>query len=63
MEEIRKILMSGEGNKLTKKSYKYAVALEKKRLLNKLIFLTFVSFLIAATLFLSMYFDIADGDY
>ena len=29
MEEIRKTLMSGEGNKLTKKSYKFAVAVEK----------------------------------
>ena len=29
MEEIRRTLMSGDGNKLTKKSYKYAVAVEK----------------------------------
>jgi hypothetical protein len=29
MEEIRKTLMSGEGNKLTKKSYKFALEVEK----------------------------------
>lgn len=62
MEEIRRTLMSGEGNKLTKKSYKFAVKVEKKRLLNKLIFLTFVSFAIASILFLSMYFDIIDRE-
>jgi hypothetical protein len=32
MEEIRRALMSGSGNKLTKKSYKFAVEVEKKRL-------------------------------
>lgn len=32
MEDIRKALMTGEGNKLTKKSYKFAVEVEKKRL-------------------------------
>jgi hypothetical protein len=63
MEEIRKTLMSGEGNKLTKKSYKYAVAVEKKRLLNQLIFMSLVSFSIASVLFLSLYFDIIDGEY
>ena len=34
MEEIRKALMTGSGNKLTKKSYKFAVEVEKKRLFN-----------------------------
>jgi hypothetical protein len=34
MEEIRRVLMSGEGNKLTKKSYKFAVEYEKRRLFN-----------------------------
>ena len=63
MEEIRKTLMSGEGNKLTKKSYKYAVAVEKKRLLYQLIFISLVSFSIAGVLFLSLYFDIIDGEY
>ena len=29
MEEIRKTLMSGEGNKLTKMSYKFALEVEK----------------------------------
>lgn len=60
MEEIRMTLISGDGNKLTKKSYKYAAAIEKNRLLNKLIFLAFLSFAIASILFLSMYFDIFD---
>jgi len=55
--------MSGEGNKLTKKSYKYALEVEKKRLLGKLLFMTAVSFAIAAVLFCSMYFDIKDGEY
>jgi len=63
MEEIRKTLMSGEGNKLTKKSYKYALQAEKRRLTGKLIFMTAVSFAIAFVLFCSMYFDIKDGDY
>ena len=34
MEEIRRALMTGSGNKLTKKSYKFAVEVEKKRLFN-----------------------------
>ncbi len=63
MDEVKKLLMSGEGNKLTKKTYKVAVEEEKRRLLQKLIFLTIVSFGIACVLFLSMYFDIKDGDY
>lgn len=63
MEEIRRTLMSGEGNKLTKKSYKYALEVEKKRLLGKLLFMTAVSFAIAVVLFCSMYFDIIDGEY
>jgi hypothetical protein len=63
MEEIRKTLMSGEGNKLTKKAYKFAAAIEKRRLINKLVFLSFVSLCIAGVLFMSMYFDIKDGEY
>jgi hypothetical protein len=63
MDEVKKLLMSGEGNKLTKKTYKVAVAEEKRRLLRKLVFMTVVSFGIACVLFLSMYFDIKDGDY
>ena len=51
-------LLKGEGNKLTKKQYKFAVELEKSRLLQQLVFLTFVSFLIAVILFCSLYFDI-----
>eukprot|EP00347_Sterkiella_histriomuscorum_P015057 403358470 len=58
MEDIRRALMTGEGNKLTKKSYKFAVEVEKKRLFLQLIFLTFVSLSVAAVLFLSLYFDI-----
>ena len=63
MEEIRQTLMSGEGNKLTKKSYKYALKVEKRRLFGKLIFMSAVSFAIATVLFFSMYFDIKDGEY
>ncbi len=63
MEEIRRTLMNNDGNKLTKKSYKFALALEKKRLFNKLLFLTALSFAIASVLFCSMYFDIIDGEY
>lgn len=58
MEDIRRALMTGEGNKLTKKSYKFAVEVEKKRLFYQLIFLTFVSLAVAGVLFLSLYFDI-----
>lgn len=58
MEEIRRALMSGEGNKLTKKSYKFAVEVEKRRLFGQLIFLAFVSMCVAGVLFLSLYFDI-----
>ena len=58
MEEIRKALMSGAGNKLTKKSYKFAVEVEKQRLFNQLIFLTIISLIIAMVFFFSLYFDI-----
>jgi len=58
MEDIRRALMQGEGNKLSKKSYKFAVEVEKRRLFYQLVFLTFVSFAVAAVLFLSLYFDI-----
>eukprot|EP00351_Strombidinopsis_sp_SopsisLIS2011_P003463 CAMPEP_0116876606 /NCGR_PEP_ID=MMETSP0463-20121206/8510_1 /TAXON_ID=181622 /ORGANISM="Strombidinopsis sp, Strain SopsisLIS2011" /LENGTH=65 /DNA_ID=CAMNT_0004523303 /DNA_START=45 /DNA_END=242 /DNA_ORIENTATION=- len=60
MEEIRQALIKGEGNKLTKKEYKYAVAEEKKRLFQQLMFLTFVSFLVGLVLFVSLYIDIKD---
>ena len=53
--------MSGQGNKLTKKSYKFAVAVEKKRLITQLIFLGFVSLAVAFCLFMSLYFDITDS--
>jgi uncharacterized membrane protein YqjE len=59
MDEVKKLLMSGEGNKLTKKTYKVALAEEKRRLLNKLLFMTTLSLAIACMLFLSMYFDIS----
>ena len=60
MEDIRNSLLRGEGNKLTKKQYKFAVSLEKQRLLQQLGFLTVVSAMIAAILFISLYFDIKD---
>lgn len=54
--------MSGEGNKLTKKSYKFAVEVEKRRLFGQLIFLAFVSMCVAGVLFLSLYFDITQAE-
>lgn len=60
MEDIRRALMTGEGNKLTKKSYKFAVEVEKRRLLSQLIFLAFVSMSVSVCLFLSLYFDIVE---
>jgi len=63
MDDIRNALLKGEGNKLTKKQYKFAVELEKSRLLQQLVFLTFVSFLIAIILFFSLYFDIKGGNH
>ena len=60
MEDIRNSLLNGSGEKLSKKQYKFAVELEKSRLLQQLGFLTFVSFLIAVILFISLYFDIKD---
>ena len=59
MEDIRNALMRGEGNALSKKEYKFAVELEKSRLFQQLVFLTLVSFLVGAVLFISLYFDIA----
>lgn len=50
--------MTGSGNKLSKKSYKFAVEVEKKRLFHQLIFLTIVSFMVAVVLFLSLFWDI-----
>jgi len=58
MEEIRQALMTGSGNKLTKKSYKFAVEVEKKRLFKQLLFLTVISFLVGTVLFMSLYWDI-----
>jgi len=58
MDDIRKALMKGEGNKLSRKEYKFAVELEKSRLFQQLVFLTVVSFLVGAVLFISLYFDI-----
>lgn len=58
MEDIRRALMTGSGNKLSKKSYKFAVEVEKKRLFHQLIFLTIVSFMVAVVLFLSLFWDI-----
>ena len=58
MDEIRQALIKGEGGKLTKKEYKFAVEIEKGRLMQQLIFLTLVSFLVGFILFLSLYFDI-----
>ena len=58
MDDIRNALLKGENNKLTKKQYKFAVELEKSRLLQQLVFLTFVSLLISVILFFSLYFDI-----
>ena len=60
MEQIRQALIKGEGNKLTKKEYKFAVKEEKKRLFQQLVFLTFVSFLVGVILFMSLYFDIKE---
>ena len=61
MEAIRKQLMAGDG-KLDKKAYKFAVEAELKRLFYQLIFLTFMSFLVACVLFISLYFDIKNAD-
>ena len=61
MEAIRKQLMSGEG-KIDKKAYKFAVEAELRRLFYQLLFLTVMSFLVAATLFFSLYFDIKNED-
>ena len=57
MEDIRAALMQN-GGKLTKKQYKFAVNIEKKRLFSQLIFLTLVSFMVALVLYLSLYYDI-----
>lgn len=59
MDDIRKALIKGEGNKLSKKEYKFAVEMEKSRLFQQLIFLTFISFVVGAILFISLYFDIS----
>lgn len=59
MDDIREALFKGEGNKLSKKEYKFAVILEKQRLFGQLVFLTFISFVVGAILFISLYFDIS----
>ena len=59
MEDIRDALFKGEGNKLSKKEYKYAVTLEKQRLFGQLVFLTFISIVVGFILFISLYFDIS----
>ena len=60
MDDIRQALIKGDGNKLSKKEYKFAVAIERSRLRQQLYFLTFVSFLVGLILFASLYFDIKD---
>lgn len=47
-----------QGDKIDKKAYKFAVEAELSRLFYQLLFLTFMSFLVALMLFLSLYFDI-----
>ena len=59
MNDIRNALLKGEGNKLSKKEYKFAVEIEKSRLWWQLIFLTLIAFAVAAILFVSLYFDIS----
>lgn len=56
MEAIRKQLMAGKS--IDKKAYKFAVEAELHRLFYQLLFLTFMSFLVATMLFFSLYFDI-----
>lgn len=46
------------GKSIDKKAYKFAVEAELHRLFYQLLFLTFMSFLVAAMLFFSLYFDI-----
>ena len=58
-EDIRKALMQGVSDRLSKKSYKFAVEIEKKRMFNQLLFLALISFVVACILFLSMYFNYA----
>jgi len=57
MEEIRKALLQGKGNRLSKNTYKQAVEIEKSRLFQQLIFLGFVAFIVACVLFMSLYFE------
>jgi len=63
MDEIRNALIRGEGNKLSKKEYKFAIDLERKRLCEQLVFLTFISFVIGGVFFVSMYWDIKEKAY
>ena len=59
MNDIRNALLKGEGNKLSKKEYKFAVEMEKSRLWWQLVFLTAVALVIGFVFFISLYFDIA----
>ena len=63
MDEIRDALISGEGNKLTKKQYKYAIELERKRLCEQLVFLTFISFIVGVVFFISLFWDIKEKGF
>ncbi len=56
-EDIRNALMHGISDRLSKKSYKFAVAIDKKKMFSQLLFLTFMSFIVACILFISMYFN------
>ena len=60
MEQIRKELLGTGGVALTKKQYKWAVAVENNRLFQQLIFMTIVSAIVATVLFFSLYFDLKD---
>jgi hypothetical protein len=56
MEDIRRALLRGQqGTKLSKREYKVAMHLERKRLLQELIIYSAISFLIGLVLFLSLY--------
>ena len=54
MEQIRQALLTSNRDKLSKKEYKFAVEIEKKRLFQQLVFLTIVSFGVGLILFVSL---------
>ena len=60
MDDIRNALVKGDGSKLTKKQYKFAIEMEYERLVQQLVFLTFVSFLVGAVFFCSLYWDVRE---